>query len=249
MQKPLIGISAGAVRNYLYPWAPHIYGQSHTYVDSIIRAGGLPVILPLSDDPSVIANLCAKIDGLLLSGGNDIGPELYKEEACSNTVNTSLLRDSSDFHTLQNILGASKPVLAICRGMQFLNVYKGGTLYQHIASDLPEATNHESSTEAKELEHIAHTLEIDDTSKLTGFLKTTRLETNTHHHQAIKSLGEGLLVSARSEDGIIEAIESADDRFVIGIQSHPESLGRAIPGWNNLFKAFIAHSAKPPMVS
>lgn len=240
MRRPLIGISAGEVRNYLYPWAPPIHGQGHTYIDSIIRAGGLPVIIPISDDPDIIADICERIDGLLLSGGNDINPELYKEKACSATVNISPFRDTSDSHTLKAMLDTRKPVLAICRGMQFLNIHQGGTLYQDIASDVPDAADHQSSTLAKSLTHRAHTLEIDKTSKLAKHLKTTRLETNTHHHQAIKELGGGLVVTARSEDGIIEVIESDDDRFIIGVQSHPESLSEAIPEWHRLFKAFVA---------
>jgi putative glutamine amidotransferase len=124
--------------------------------------------------------------------------------------------------------------------MQLINVLKGGTLYQHIPTDLPDAQDHHSSTKAKDLEHFAHTLRIDPASRLARIVHAEHIRTNTHHHQAIKQLGEGLIATAWSEDGIIEAVEITDYPFMIGIESHPESLTRVEPVWKQLFESFVA---------
>lgn len=238
-QKPLIGVTAGEIYNRDHPWAPVVHGQGHTYLDTVIRAGGIPVILPITLDGTVLDTLCERIDGLLMSGGNDITPSLYGEERYQETRDNSETRDKTEKRLLDTFLQTEKPLLAVCRGMQFLNVYQGGTLYQDIKKDLPKALNHESSTDAEVFNHIAHTIAIEDNTKLRQILEVAEIDTNTHHHQAIKKLGTGLRVTARAEDDVIEAIETDDDRFIIGIQAHPESLGGVLPVWDRLFKAFI----------
>lgn len=244
MRRPLIGITAGQIYNRDYPWAPVTYGQRHTFTDSIIRAGGSPVILPITAEEDVIDDLSGILDGLLLSGGNDISPKMYGEQPYVQLEDISELRDRVEKRLLANALKNQIPILAICRGMQFLNVYDGGNLYQDIATDLPNSLNHESSNDVEDLEHKAHALEIEKDSKLYKILGTTNLPTNTHHHQAIKRLGKRLRVSAKSEDGIIEGIETTDDRFIIGVQGHPESLGLVTPAWEKLFQAFVKESSK-----
>lgn len=239
MHKPLIGVTAGEVVNHDRPWAPIVQGQMHTYIETIIKGGGIPIILPLTKDLETLNALCAKIDGLLMSGGNDINPQLYGESPHVNLEEPSALRDNNERHLFKNAQEIGLPILAICRGLQFINVYNGGNLYQDIKSDLPNALNHESSTQAHDLTHHAHNIHIDKTSKLYKILGTDIIMTNSHHHQSIKDIGEGLRVTARSEDGVIEAIESDDDRFIIGVQSHPETLTQTIPDWAKLFEAFI----------
>lgn len=243
MYRPLIGITAGEIYNREHPWAPVTYGQSHTYLDAIIRAGGIPVILPVTNNPEVIQQICEKIDGLLMSGGNDITPSLYGEEPYEQVRDPSPTRDTAEKTILDQVIQTTKPILAICRGMQFVNVYKGGTLYQDIATDLPQALNHELSTETKDLEHQAHDIFVEADSRLAKILGDTKVMTNTHHHQAIKELGKGLRITARAEDGIIEAIETTDsNRFLIGLQAHPESLVRAQPAWDQLFHVFVGEA-------
>jgi putative glutamine amidotransferase len=238
MKKPLIGVTAGEIYNRERPWGPKIYGQSFTYTDSIVKAGGLPVIIPLTDDMSIIDEFCGRIDGLMMSGGNDIDPKMYGEKPRVKLDELSDLRDNMEKRMLDNALENKTPILGICRGLQMINIYFGGTLYQDIKTDLPDALNHEASTESKNLEDKAHTLQIEKTSKLFEILGTESLESNTHHHQAVKKLGKGLKVTARTEDGIVEGLETDDDRFIIAVQSHPESLGSVIPTWGNLFEAF-----------
>lgn len=244
MDKPLIGVTAGEVFNRDRPWSPVTYGQTHTYTDAIIHAGGIPVIIPLTFDKSVLKSICEKLDGLLLSGGNDIHPQVYGQKPYDMLVDLSDLRDSTDTYVLEQALKRDLPILAICRGMQMLNVYYGGDLYQDIPTDLPDATDHESSTKAENTKHEAHNIAISPDSKLCAILRTTSITTNSHHHQAVKNLGKNLKVTAVAPDGIIEGLETDDNRFIVAVQSHPESLIHTQPEWQQLFKAFIDKSAR-----
>ncbi len=243
--KPLIGVTAGEVENKKWPWSPIIYGQSHTYIDAIIHAGGIPVIIPLTQDDSVTEAIYKKLDGILFSGGNDISPGLYGKQPLETDLDVSDFRDGVEAQLMRLALKDHKPILGICRGAQLLNALCGGTLYQDIAHDLPDAHNHESSTEAQNTTHIAHLLKIAEHSRLAEILGTTPVKTNAHHHQAVKRIGDNLQAVAWAEDGIIEAIEQPGDAFVIGVQSHPESLESAAePRWQRLFSAFVEASAQ-----
>jgi len=237
--KPLIGITTGEIRNLTEPWSPIIYGQSYTYSDAIIRAGGLPVLLPLTNDVEVLRQLYHKLDGLLFAGGNDLDPKLYGQEAYPETVDFSPARDHVEVQLMKWTLADQKPILAICRGMQLLNVLGGGTLYQHIKKDLKQASDHEISTRKKTLVDLAHQLSVEPTSKLAALIHSTTIAANTHHHQAIHRLADNLRVSARSEDGLIEVIEGDGEGYTMGIQCHPESLSSVEPKWDLVFAAFI----------
>jgi len=238
---PLIGITTGEIHNVAEPWSPVAYGQSHTYVDVIIGAGGVPVLIPILQDESALRQLYDLLDGLFLAGGNDLEPKLYGQEPSHHTTDYSARRDSSEVLLATWALADKKPILGICRGMQLVNALQGGTLYQHIPAELPDAEDHDSSTKAKDLEHFAHTLHIDPASRLCAILQADHIRTNTHH-QAIKDLGKGVKATAWAADGIIEAVEMTDYPYMIGVESHPESLTRAEPGWKHLFESFVAAS-------
>lgn len=240
---PLIGITTGEIHNIAEPWSPVAYGQSHTYIDVIVSAGGVPVLIPILQDETVLRQLYGTLDGLFLAGGNDIEPKLYGQSPGIHTTDYSIRRDSSEVLLATWALADKKPILGICRGMQLVNALQGGTLYQHIPADFPDAEDHHSSTKAKDLEHFAHTLRIDPASQLRTILQADHIRTNTHHHQAIKGLGAGLKATAWAADGVIEAVEMADYPYMIGVESHPESLTRAEPGWKHLFNSFVAASS------
>lgn len=244
MKKPLIGVTAGEVYNRDYPWSPVTYGQRHSFIDAVIAGGGVPVILPLTKDKSVIDEVSARLDGLLLSGGNDISPVMYGEKPGKRLLDPSIFRDNIEKQLLKNALEKDIPVLGLCRGMQFINIFHGGTLYQDIPVDLPDKFNHESSNEAQDIEHKAHIVNLEKDSKLYKIVGLKTIDVNTHHHQSVKKLGKGLKITGYSQDGIVEALETDDDRFIIGIQAHPESLGRVIPDWEKLFTAFV-EAARP----
>jgi putative glutamine amidotransferase len=244
--KPLIAITPGEIYNQIEPWSPVTYGQSSTYVEAIVHAGGTPFIIPITADEHVLRQLYEVADGILFAGGNDPDPKLYGEEPYSRTVGVSHVRDTLDLQLMRWALEDKKPFLGICRGMQLLNIIKGGTLYQDIPTDLPEAVDHDSSSKLKSLEDIAHILNIQSGSKLAEILQTTHVGANTHHHQGIKKLGDGLVATAWSEDGVIEAIEPVDrSQFALGVQSHPESLeAKAETVWQRFFNTLVEEAGR-----
>lgn len=240
---PIIAITVGEIINYDtgVVWIPTIYGQSHTYTDAIVQAGGAPFLLPLVDDEAVLRALYEKTAGFLLSGGHDLEPANYKSTQRHAKLITSPQRDKQELKLLEWALADDKPVLGICRGMQLINVGLGGTLHQHIEDSLPAAQDHTTNITKKDFRHLAHELTIEADSQLAHILGHTNIKTNTLHHQAIQTLGDGVVVTAYAEDDVIEAIELPGKRFVIGVQSHPEALeAETEPLWGNLFQAFIA---------
>jgi len=243
----VIAITVGEVINFESgkAWTPTIYGQFHTYTDAIVRAGGAPFILPLIDNEKALRLLYEQCNGLLLSGGHDLDIVAEEENPpgarLQVKVSTSPRRDKQELQLLKWAIADNKPVLGICRGMQLINVGLGGSLYRHIPDDLPTAANHTLSQDEKDFRHVAHRLKLKPKSQLAEILGTTDIDANALHHQAIKELGDGLVVTAHAEDGIIEAIELPGKNFVIGVQSHPEALEENVePEWQNLFKAFVA---------
>jgi putative glutamine amidotransferase len=212
-------------------------------VDAVSRAGGVPVIIPLVSDPEELKKLYGFLDGILFAGGNDLSSGLYGEEPYNDKSDASSVRDAVETLLLKWSLGDKKPILGICRGMQLLNVLLGGTLYQHIPADLPEALDHDASTKKKSLVDTEHLLSVKPDSKLATLLQTDSIGTNAHHHQAIKKLGADLRAVAWTSDKVIEAIELVGDQFALGLQSHPESLvADAEPRWRLLFEGFVTQS-------
>jgi len=251
--KPLIAITVGEVVNGNERWAPPVHGQSHTYSDAVIRAGGAPLVLPLTDDDEVLKRLYEQCEGLLLTGGVDLDPKICGA-LCppSKTGPTcgmhdrpfSPRRDRQEVRLLEWALADNKPVLGICRGMQLINTALGGSLHHDINTDLPLAHNHETNIHKKDFNYLAHHLRLEAGSRLAVILGTETVATNTLHHQGIKRLGNGLVATAHAEDGVIEAVELPDRHFVIGVQSHPEALEAEVePLWRELFNAFVNAAA------
>lgn len=245
MRKPLIGLTAGEIENTQKPWAPYTHGQSFTYVEAIVHAGGVPVILPITDDEEVWRELYERCDGIVLAGGNDVDPARYGQVMHAKTHDVSTFRDAQEFALLQLALAGTKPVLAICRGMQLLNVGLGGTLFQDVPEQVVGAQNHEASNTEKDVARMAHHLTLKPDSKLARLVGKGSLPTNTHHHQAVDRVAPSLQAVAWAEDGVVEGLELQGERFIIGVQSHPESLeAHAEPRWALLFKAFVKEAAK-----
>lgn len=202
------------------------------YEQAVRQAGGEPVIVPVKRSPEEIAKILARCDAVLLPGSRaDVEPSKYGEQRKPETAEPDALRDGADELLLQDAYNMRKPVLGICYGMQSLNVWRTGTLVQHLP-DRP--VKHDIGREAK----VAHSVSIDPTSELarivsdaphTGLAMTPdgtglRLPVNSSHHQAVGVVGDGLRAVARCpDDGVIEAIEgTAPDHFVLGVQWHPE---------------------------
>lgn len=225
--KPMIGISSNQRR-----WAGEYYLRTD-YVRAITENSGAPLLIPINNDPRLLEDSLEYCDGLLLSGGGDLGPDFHQDQSRLLLENIDEERDWFEIGLIRQALNKGKPILAICRGLQVLNVALGGSLYYDLNLELPNSGSHQADAIACEASHPVY------------FKKNTRLadifgeETlvNSSHHQAIKDLGTGLKVSGVSPDGIIEAVEG-EEGFVVGVQWHPERLLH-IPAMSKIFKDFI----------
>lgn len=202
------------------------------YAAAVARAGARPVLMPLPGTPDCEALAREALEGadaLVLIGGGDLDPVLYGERPLPECGPALPIRDRADLALARAALETGKPVLAICRGIQALNVALGGTLYQDIPAQVPGSAEHQTR------QAEAHTVSVRTGTLLYEIVGTGRLPATSRHHQAVKAPGKGLVVSAVSDDGIIEAVEFADKRPVIGVQWHPETLAADYPAHQALF--------------
>ena len=180
------------------------------YMEGIMEAGGIPVILPLTSDADVIAQLLGTIQGVLLTGGHDVDPSLYGEKRMPECGVSCKERDEMETELLKQALEKNMPILGICRGIQFLNVHLGGTLYQDLVKQRPSTVEHHQKPP---YDIPIHDVEILEDGSLYRVLNTKKLSVNSYHHQAIKRKADTLKSMAVSEDGIVEAVEMTDKKF------------------------------------
>ena len=200
-----------------------------TYTEAVQRAGGVAVVLPTLDSPAQAEALLSVLDGIVFSGGEDVQPSWYGEEVWNNTVYVDTLRDRSDSLLARAALASGKPILAICRGEQLMNVILGGSLYQDLPSQFGTAVRHGGGAE--------HRIGVEEGSVLAEIYGTDSLRVNSFHHQAVKVLAPGVKATAHSADGLVEAYEN--DR-VWAVQFHPEKMLQAgEQRWLKLFEAFV----------
>lgn len=189
------------------------------YMDGISQAGGIPVMLPLTEDPSDLEQLCAACDGFLLTGGHDVSPSVYGEEKLPVCGVCSEARDRMERLVLEYALRDDKPVLGICRGHQLLNALLGGTLYQDLPSQHPSAVEHHQQPP---YDAPIHTVSILPGTPLRELLERDTLPVNSYHHQAVKARSPQLKPMAVADDGLVEAAYLPGRRFVWSVQWHPE---------------------------
>jgi len=191
------------------------------YSEAIEAVGAAPVHISLIPQPQYISAIVDSLDGVLLPGSDsDVDPLRYGVQPRPQLGSVVPLKDETDLLVLEEIERRNLPLLAICFGMQILNVFRGGTLIQDIATQLPNAIKHEQGSPR---DRPSHTVSLDKTSLLAALTKNQRAVVNSHHHQAIESLGNDLKGTAWASDGLIEAIEDTrPNRFAVGVQWHPE---------------------------
>ena len=239
--KPLIGVTPDFNAGDRKEWGGRepTYFLRARYVRAIEDLGGIPIVLPLVTDLTARRRLLSQIDGLLLTGsGPDLAPELYGERQRYKFQVMSQRRSTFELEMAQLARAAHLPLLGICGGMQTLNVAFGGSLYQDIGSQRkqPRALEHRQSTPATRL---SHTVKIAPRSLLRRIVKTGTMRVNSSHHQSVKHVASALQASAVAPDGVIEAIESPTERFLLGIQWHPEFLFDRHYRHRRLFEAFL----------
>jgi putative glutamine amidotransferase len=220
MKAPFIGVT-GVTRNV--SGADRV-SLNAAYPLAVLRAGGIPLVLSPLIGTGHNEEILDAIDGLVLSGGEDIDPAFYNQPRHPRLGDVDPVRDAFEIALFRDAQVRALPVLAICRGIQLVNVALGGTLWQDIPSEVPGALNHNPGTERDARTHL---VEITPGSRLAAALGGTRFEVNSFHHQAIRDLAPGLAVTATSPDGIIEGGEgSAQDPWLLAVQWHPEEFHR-----------------------
>ena len=206
------------------------------YLDGISEAGGLPIIFPLTTDEQELRQLFELCDGVLLTGGHDVSPELYHEEPLEGLVECCRKRDEMEGIIFKMALEDDVPVLGICRGIQFINAALGGTLYQDLPLQHPSAVDHHQKAP---YDVPAHEVQIVKDSPLYKCLSIAGLPVNSCHHQAIRELAPKLEVMACSPDGLVEAVHMPGRRFVWAVQWHPEFSYKTDENSRKILRAFV----------
>jgi len=226
--RPIIGITCSTTESG--------YSVVASYINAIEMSRGIPIPLPSVKSEECILEFVNLIDGLLLSGGVDVDPYFFGEEPKPLMGKIDVERDYMELFIIPKALEIDLPILGICRGIQVLNVAAGGTLYQDISMHTESILKHRQDAPGSYATHFIH---VQPKSKLMEILGKPLIRTNSFHHQAVKEVASGFIVSAIAEDKIIEGIESTKHSFVIGVQFHPESMFQNNPPIINLFDSFV----------
>ena len=230
MSKPLIGIMP------LVDEEKESYWMIPGYMKGVEEAGGIPVILPLSDEDAIVEQLLNTIDGLLFTGGQDVSPSLYGAEKQSWCGESCPERDSMELKYFKKAYKQDKPVLGICRGIQFINAAMGGTLYQDLEKEFPSTITHHQKAPYS---NPVHKVSVQQNTPLFACVQDIELNVNSLHHQAVNELAQGLIPMAISEDGLVEAVMAKDKTFIWALQWHPELMHRVDEVSRRIFRAFI----------
>jgi putative glutamine amidotransferase len=191
------------------------------YVSAVIDSGAKPGLINPTEDRAALNEYLSAIDGIIITGGDDISPEFYGEENSGMSFNTSRIRDEAEIYIIDKVLELNYPVLGICRGFQLINIYFGGKLYQDLESMFRIGINHRNQFMSPEDLH--HEVRIEDGTLLFEIIRSERFMVNSRHHQGVKEIGNGLNLSAYSSDGLAEAVEFPE-KNIIAVQWHPENL-------------------------
>ncbi|HKA58277.1 MAG TPA: gamma-glutamyl-gamma-aminobutyrate hydrolase family protein [Gemmatimonadales bacterium] len=237
---PVIGITTQTLEA-IPDQLPRCWIMSQRYVNVLTAAGAIPWVIPLLEgNEAALRSIYERLDGLFLPGGVDIDPAEYGEPRTSLCGRVDPARDWAELLLVRWALADKKPVLAVCRGAQLVNVAVGGSLYQDVGTQHPDAIKHDHFPVAgRRRDELAHEVRLTPGSRLQQLLGVDSLAVNSMHHQGIARLAPGLVPVATSPDGLIEGVETSNGHFMIGVQWHPEDLVDVDPRMKRLFDAFI----------
>jgi len=239
---PKIGLVCRHDRSLNYRQKP-VYAQGEPYIHAISQTGGAPFLIPLNLSQTSLRTLYELADGLVLAGGGDVEPSLYRETPYPGLGDVQPDRDRDEITVTRWAATEGKPLLGICRGIQVMAVAAGGALWQDIPSQLPQATQHDyeyNNENSHPENYLAHAVTLAPACRLARILETETVWTNSLHHQAVKSVPEPFQIVGRATDGVVEVIEQRAHPFFIGVQWHPELLIDEQEPARRLFKAFVA---------
>jgi len=207
-----------------------------SYINAILQAGGVPVLIPSMIHKDGWDELYSRLDGILLSGGGDISIEWFSGEFHPRVNDLESERDSIELKLAQSSVKDGKPLLGICRGCQLLNVALGGTLYTHLADQLPGALDHDYPGNKRTI--LVHEVKLEEGTNIAEVMGEPILRVNSLHHQGLKNIAPSLRVTGRAPDGLVESVELPGHPFAIAVQWHPEWLTDQVP-MRNLFRKFV----------
>lgn len=240
--RPLIGIPCHAGVSLAHERERPIFFNNRSYINAVERAGGVPILIPILNDLSGLQALLPRLDGLLLSGGIDVDPRNYQEEPHPLLGETNPMLDELELALAQWAMKEDVPTLGICRGMQVLNVARGGSLYQDLSAQYPGSLRHPNWDLPRN--KMIHRVFVEPGSRLEKILGTREIYVNSLHHQAAKNPGMGVEITGRADDGVAEMLEVQEHRFMMAVQCHPEEIYTDEPAWARLFGAFIDACSK-----
>jgi putative glutamine amidotransferase len=235
--RPLIGITTQTLQSIdgIPEGLPQSVVMNQRYYHAVAAAGAAPVLIPLIDDVETLRAIYERVDGVLIPGGVDIDPAQFGEEPHERLGRIDQARDRVEIQLVKWAVRDGKPLLGLCRGLQVINVALGGTLYQDLDAEYPNAIKHDYyPTFGFARNHLAHDVELALGSRLRRALESDRIPVNSMHHQ-----GSGLAPSATAPDGLIEAAELPNESFIVGVQWHPEVFDTSDPHTAPLFGEFV----------
>ena len=224
---------------------PHSWVMNRRYLLALAEVGALPFLVPLlDDDEDTLRGLYDRLDGVFIAGGVDVDPASYGEDRHALCGRTDPPRDRVELLFSRWALADEKPLLGVCRGMQVLNVARGGTLYQDCTDQYPGAHKHDYfPNDGYARDYLAHAIRVAPGSRLHDAFGAETADVNSMHHQGVKTPGAGLAATAFAPDGLVEALEAEGGGFAVGVQWHPEMLIDRHAGTRRLFEAFVEAAA------
>lgn len=241
--RPLIGVVP------LVDYKLHSLWMLPGYMDGIVEAGGTPIMLPLTDDPEIIDQMVNLCDGILVTGGQDVAPEMYGETASAEylAMNPELSPelDRMESVLIPAVIRADKPMLGICRGIQIINAVLGGTMWHDLPTEVPSDVEHHMPNPP--YDRMGHEVDLVAGTPLAELMASAgegdRIAVNSYHHQAVRLVAPELTVMATADDGVVEAVYRPASRFCWAVQWHPEFLHKVDARSRMIFKAFVNAAA------